>query len=61
MTVRTRTIISLLINAAVFLATTAIVITSLFVKSEILEHSYQTFWFFTTDSNILTAIALRLL
>ena len=60
MTVRTRTIISLLINAAVFLATTAIVITSLFVKSEILEHSYQTFWFFTTDSNILTAIASAL-
>ena len=60
MTVRTRTIISLLINAAVFLATTAIVITSLFVKSEILEYNYQTFWFFTTDSNILTAIASAL-
>lgn len=60
MTVRTRTIISLLINAAVFLATTAIVITSLFVKSEILEHSYHTFMFFTTDSNILTAIASAL-
>lgn len=60
MTVRTRAILSLIINAGVFLATTTIVITSLFIKSEILEHSYHTFMFFTTDSNILTAIASAL-
>ena len=60
MTLRKRTILSLICNAIVFSVTICIVITKLFVKSKILDHGYQTFMFFTTDSNVLTAIASAL-
>ena len=49
---------SVVINAVIFLVTTGVVISYFFEESsEFMEHGYETFRFFTTDSNILAAIS----
>ena len=60
MNVKTRTVISLVCNAVIVLVTTGIVISYFFVESKILKNGYESFMFFTTDSNILAAIGAAL-
>ena len=60
MSLKTKTILSLICNAIVFTVTTGIVVSRMIFGSEIVEHGYMTFIFFTTDSNVLTAVASAL-
>lgn len=60
MSKKTKTICSLICNAIVFLVTTGIVISYFFVKSKIIANGWDSLKFFTTDSNILAAIASAL-
>ena len=55
---RTKTIISLIINSVIFLTTTGIVI-SYFCGNTgtLIEYGYESFKFFTTDSNVIAAVA----
>lgn len=57
---KTKTILSLLCNGVSILVTTGIFISYFFVKSDILENGWQSLRFFTTDSNLLAAIAAAL-
>ena len=57
---KTKTILSLICNCVIFLVTTGIFISYFFVKSDILENGWQSLRFFTTDSNLLAAIAAAL-
>ena len=55
---KTKNIISLIINAAIFVTTVFVLFFTLFFKVDpLIKHGYETFKFFTTDSNILSAIA----
>ena len=55
---KTKNIISLIINAAIFVTTVFVLFFTLFFKADpLIKHGYETFKFFTTDSNILSAIA----
>ena len=55
---KTKNIISLIINAAIFVTTVIVLIFTLFFRVDpLIKHGYETFKFFTTDSNILCAIA----
>ena len=55
---KSKNIISLIMNIIIF-AATVMVIVSIFVwhTDRLIKHSYETFKFFTTDSNILSAVA----
>lgn len=55
---KTKNIISLIINAAIVISTAAVLVATLFFRADkLIKHGYETFKFFTTDSNILSAIA----
>lgn len=55
---KSKNIFSLVLNIIIFI-TTVMVIVSIFVwqTDRLIKHSYETFRFFTTDSNILSAVA----
>ncbi|MBQ1308658.1 MAG: hypothetical protein IIY54_03050, partial [Ruminococcus sp.] len=57
---KTKTILSLICNCVIFLVTTGIFISYFFVKSRVIENGWQSLRFFTTDSNLLTAVAAAL-
>ena len=50
-------LISLILNSLIVLGTTGVVISYFFIKLDYLDSPFQRFCFFTTDSNILSAIA----
>lgn len=60
MKAKTKTVLSVIINTVICLATTATVISYFFIKSPLIENGWESFKFFTTDSNVLTAIAAAL-
>ncbi len=60
MTVKTKTVLSLICNAVIFLVTTGIVISYFLVGSKVIKNGWDSFMFFTTDSNILAAIGAAL-
>ena len=49
-------LISLILNSLIVLGTTGVVISYFFIKLDYLDSPFQRFCFFTTDSNILSAI-----
>ncbi len=52
-----RTIVSLILNIFIFISTTIVIISHFFEEPGVLiRHGYETFRFFTTDSNVLAAI-----
>ena len=57
---KTKTILSLICNCVIFLVTTGVFISYFFVKSRVIENGWQSLRFFTTDSNLLTAVAAAL-
>jgi len=57
---KTKTILSLICNSVIFLVTTGIFISYFLVKSDVLENGWQSLRFFTTDSNLLAAVAAAL-
>lgn len=57
MSVKKKTVLSLICNGIVLLVTTGIVISYFFVKSKLVRNGWESFIFFTTDSNVLAAIA----
>lgn len=55
---KTKNIISLIINAAIVVSTAFVLILVLFFNAnDLIKYGYEAFYFFTTDSNILSAIA----
>ena len=54
---KTKTILSLICNCVIFLVTTGIFISYFFVKTKLIQSGWQSLRFFTTDSNLLTAVA----
>ena len=54
---KTKTILSLICNCVFFFVTTGVFISYFFVKSRVIENGWQSLRFFTTDSNLLTAVA----
>lgn len=57
MSLKTKTIISLICNASVFTGTAIVIFRYLVFGHELLDHGYQSFMLFTTDANVLAAIA----
>ena len=61
---KTKTILSLILslicNCVIFLVTTGVFISYFFVKSRVIENGWQSLRFFTTDSNLLAAVAAAL-
>lgn len=57
---KTKTILSLICNCVIFLVTTGVFISYFFVKSRVIENGWQSLRFFTTDSNLLAAVAAAL-
>ena len=57
---KTKTILSLICNCVFFFVTTGVFISYFFVKSRVIENGWQSLRFFTTDSNLLTAVAAAL-
>lgn len=60
MSVKTRTILSIICNAVVLLVTTGVVISYFLVEGKVIKSGVESFMFFTTDSNILAAIGCAL-
>ena len=52
-----KTVVSLVINLLMFVITTGVIISYFFIPNVIIRSKEEIFWFFTTDSNILAAIA----
>lgn len=57
MSSKSKTVLSLILNLTVAVVTTGIVISYFFVESPIRTDGWDSFRFFTTDSNVLAAIA----
>ena len=57
---KTKTILSLICNCVIFFVTTGIFISYFFVKTKLIQSGWQSLRFFTTDSNLLTAVAAAL-
>ena len=57
---KTKTILSLICNCVFFFVTTGIFISYFFVKTKLIQSGWQSLRFFTTDSNLLTAVAAAL-
>ena len=57
MTAKTKTVLSLIINGVILLVTTGVMISYFISPGELIENGWDSFKFFTTDSNILAAIS----
>lgn len=57
---KTKTILSLICNCVIFFVATGIFISYFFVKTKLIQSGWQSLRFFTTDSNLLTAVAAAL-
>lgn len=60
MSVKTKTILSLICNSVILLTVTCVIASYLIFGNELLDHGYQSFLFFTTDANTLGGIAAGL-
>lgn len=57
MSVKTKAVISIIINILMTLITAGIIISYFFIKNFLIRTNQEIFWYFTTDSNILAGIA----
>ena len=56
MTAKTKTVLSLIINGVILLVTTGVMISYFISPGELIENGWDSFKFFTTDSNVLAAV-----
>ncbi len=57
MSVKTKAVVSIIINLLMALITTGVVISYFFTKNFLIRTNQEIFYYFTTDSNILAALA----
>lgn len=60
MTAKTKTVLSLVVNCLVLTVTTGVVISYFFVPGKAIRSGPESFRFFTTDANVLAAVAAAL-
>ena len=56
MTAKAKTVLSLIINGVILLVTTGVMISYFISPGELIENGWDSFKFFTTDSNVLAAV-----